>query len=158
MKLPAEAGAVLVDLRPRLRLRQLVVTAAILLVAGSLPAGDPKLWPISAFVGGIAVVTVVLIALVRMGFRRVIAVCEQGLVVQHGRSVTWLPWAQLRRMRSRWRALRGSRIHEVVVETDATSARFGFVPGQAPSREQAQLTARAVETIKQHTRLELLSP
>ena len=44
---------------------------------------------------------------------------------------------------------------EIVVETDGAPARFGFVPGQAPSRDQDQLTARAVATIEQHTHLAL---
>jgi hypothetical protein len=100
-------------------------------------------------------VTVLLIALVRIGSRRVIAVCEHGLAVRHGRSVALVPWAQIRGMHARWRALRGSRVQEIVVETDGRPARFGFVPGQAWSRDQDQLTARAVEAIKQHTRLEL---
>ena len=51
--------------------------------------------------------------------------------------------------------MRGSRIQEIVVETAGPPVKFGFVPGQAPSRDQDQLTARAVEAIKQHTRLEL---
>jgi len=155
MKLPADAGTVLVDLRPRMRLRELVITAAFLVVVGLLPAGDPNLWPLSAFVGAIAVVTVVLIAVVRMSARRVIAVCVQGLAVQRGRTATLVLWAQIRRIHSRWLALRGSRAQQIVVETDAGPARFGFVPGQARSREQDELTARAVAAIQQHTRLEL---
>src|SRR6185312_11671280 len=71
MKLPADAGAVLIDLRARRRFGQLVVWLAILVVAGLLPAGDPKLWPVSAFIGGITVLSIVLLALVRRGSRRV---------------------------------------------------------------------------------------
>jgi len=154
MKLPADAGAVLVDLRPLPSHRQLVITIVILVGVGLLPVGDPELWPIPAFVGSIVVATLVLTMLVRIGLRRVVAVCEHGLAIRHGRTVTLVPWAQIRRIHSR--RLARSHAEQIIVETDGASARFGFVPGQASSREQAQSTARAVAAIEQHTRLQCM--
>ena len=115
MRLPSEAGELIVDLRragavshPRL------VFGGLFVVLGLVVAGDPSAWPVLAFFGGIAVVTWLLLAFVGS----VLAVCDRGLIVRRRWSRHLVAWAHVRGLRQRRLADRGGKFMQTVVETD----------------------------------------
>jgi hypothetical protein len=151
VRIPEDAGAVLVDLREvghllRGRRGKIIGIVVVVLIA-LMVIGDPTTWPLPALLGFTTAVTWLLLRSIRM----VLAVCEHGVVVRRFRAA-FVPWASVRGVRSRWRAGRGSRYRQILIETDDAPAQLPRALGRHDDNNRV---ADAIAQIEQHADVKL---
>lgn len=151
MRVPAEAGEIVVDLRPvgRLPYRWVFITVGVLILLGI--AGNQDGWKVIAFfIAPIVALTWFLIHL----FREVRFVCEHGLVVREFVRARFVPWSSVRGVTHRLRAYKGSTYGQYLVDDGGRPIRL---PGPDSRRASNELIARAVQQIEQRAGVKLAS-
>lgn len=154
VRVPAEAGDVVVDLRPIGRLpiprvvRWVLAVLGILLVIG-IVTGDPDGWkPLALFVAPVIAVTWLLLH----ARRQAQLVCERGLIVRNFVRRTFIAWPEVRGLRARGRSYKGAPYTEYLVHA---GGRPIVLPGPASRRRDLELEQRGLAEIQARAGVEL---
>ena len=149
MRLPAEAGELLVDLRPvgRLPYRWVFITVGLLILVGI--AGNENGWKVIAFfIAPIVAVTWLLLHL----FRELRLVCEHGLLVREFVRVRFVPWSKVRGVTSRFLSYKGARHLQYLIDDGGRRIRL---PGPDSRRSSNELITSALQQIEQRAGIKL---
>jgi len=150
MRAPAEAGELIVDVRPigRLPYQRVLAAVGIVILVG-IGFSGPNGWKIVAF---FFAPVIVLTWLILHAFRYVQLVCEHGLVVRNFVRTTFVPWADVRGMRALKRSYKGSPFTMYQVLASGRPIR---IPGPASRRADVNREQDAVRAIEQRAGVKL---
>ncbi len=155
MKPPAEAGAIVVDLRRVGRLpipravRWVLAVLGLLLVIGVLQNDPQDGWKLLALFGG-AFGGALLLLRAR---RQLQVVCEHGLVVRNFVRTQLVPWSEVRGLRSRRRSMSGQGYTEYLIE--AGGRPIMFTSGAGPIGDDYERVLDAYKAIERLAGVEL---
>jgi hypothetical protein len=145
-----DAGAVIVDVRPIGRLPYQRVLAAVgIVILFGIAFASPDSWKVVAFFFG---PVIVLSWLLIHAFRYVQLVCEHGLVVRNFVGTTFVPWAEVRGIRSLPRSYKGGRYQLYQVLASGRPLR---IPGPASRRADVEREQAAVQEIEKRAGVKL---
>jgi hypothetical protein len=145
-----EAGEVIVDVRSigRLPYQRVLAAVGVVFLFG-VAFASPESWKVVAFFFGPAIV---LTWLLIHAFRYVQLVCEHGLVVRNFVSKAFVPWAEVRGIRSLARSYKGGRFQLYQVLASGRPLR---IPGPAVRRKDIEREQAAVQEIEKRAGVKL---
>ncbi|HEX3757114.1 MAG TPA: hypothetical protein VHW23_00340 [Kofleriaceae bacterium] len=155
MKLPPEAGALIVDLRPGARLSfQVVLLGIVVVFVAAMPVVDRTLLQTSGVILAAAALFGVVFGLIQMLGRHLRAICENGLAVRHRRAWIVVPWTSVRGLRTDWIVTNGRRRMRILIDTDGKV--LGFFPDEFGLGTGNDRTQRAVAAIEAYAGVRLV--